>query len=136
MLSLTTNVAKSAQNCPKTISLRKFEIPPKIEILIFFQKNKFSMKNRHQTMCSQFGFSIQQFFISLFYCQKTAIVYEFQHIPFWKFFFSMFHRSCRHVPNSTRNKNMKSVNPYLFQKWYFWPPKLYYLFLVQGKKTF
>jgi hypothetical protein len=49
MLSGTANVAKSAQNCPKlpkfakicpkTISLRNFEMPPKIEILIFF-KNK------------------------------------------------------------------------------------------------
>jgi hypothetical protein len=45
----TANVAKSAQMypklpkfveiCPKTISLSNFEMPPKIEILIFF-KNK------------------------------------------------------------------------------------------------
>jgi hypothetical protein len=39
-LSATGNVAKSAQNCPKTISLENFEIPPKIEILMFFKKLK------------------------------------------------------------------------------------------------
>jgi hypothetical protein len=48
MLSATTNVAKSAQIypkvpksveiCPKIISLRNFEIPPKFEILLFFKK--------------------------------------------------------------------------------------------------
>jgi hypothetical protein len=31
--------SKSAKICPKTITLRNFEIPPKIEILIFIEKN-------------------------------------------------------------------------------------------------
>jgi hypothetical protein len=49
MLSATINAAKSAlfcpklpkfaKICPKTINLRNFEMPPKIEILEFF-KNK------------------------------------------------------------------------------------------------
>jgi hypothetical protein len=30
-------------------------------------------------MYSPFGFSIQSFFVCLFYCQKTAFVCEFQH---------------------------------------------------------
>jgi hypothetical protein len=48
MLSAIAIAAESAQNspklpkfvkiCPKTISLRNFEIPPQIEILIFFKK--------------------------------------------------------------------------------------------------
>jgi hypothetical protein len=51
MLSATTYAAKSTQICsklsktakfdkicPKTISLRNFEMPPKIEILVFFKK--------------------------------------------------------------------------------------------------
>jgi hypothetical protein len=48
MLSTTAIVAESAQSspklpkfgkmCPKTISLKNFEIPPKIEILTFFSK--------------------------------------------------------------------------------------------------
>jgi hypothetical protein len=29
---------KTAKICPKTINLRNFEIPPKIEILVFFKK--------------------------------------------------------------------------------------------------
>jgi hypothetical protein len=42
MLSATANAAKSAQNCPilpKFAQRRNFEIPPKIEILVFL-KNK------------------------------------------------------------------------------------------------
>jgi hypothetical protein len=46
-------------------------------------------------MFSPFGFSIQEFFICLLYCQKTAFVCEFQHTPVRKMiFFSMFHTSC------------------------------------------
>jgi hypothetical protein len=51
MLSSTDNTTKSAQICsklpktakicPKTINSRNFEIPPKIEILVFFQKKTF-----------------------------------------------------------------------------------------------
>jgi hypothetical protein len=47
MLSAIANAAKSAQIypklpktakiCPKTISLRNFEMPPEIEILVFFK---------------------------------------------------------------------------------------------------
>jgi hypothetical protein len=48
MLSATANAAKSAQKQPKTaktytktISLRNFEMPPKIEILEFLKNNNF-----------------------------------------------------------------------------------------------
>jgi hypothetical protein len=45
-------------------------------------------------MFSLFGFSIQEFFICLFYCQKMVFVCEFQHTPLRKIiFFSMFHTS-------------------------------------------
>jgi hypothetical protein len=41
-----------------------------------------------------FGFSIQEFIICLFYCQRTAFVCEFQHTPLRKMiFFSMLHTS-------------------------------------------
>jgi hypothetical protein len=50
MLSAIVNAAKSVQiypklpnfakSCPKTISLRNFEMPPKIEILVFLKKKK------------------------------------------------------------------------------------------------
>jgi hypothetical protein len=44
MLSATAYAAKSAQNCPKlpkSAQRQNFEIPPKIEILVFFQNQKF-----------------------------------------------------------------------------------------------
>jgi hypothetical protein len=50
MLSAKKNLPKSAQNCPKlpkfakicpkTISLRDFEMPQKIEILVFLKNKK------------------------------------------------------------------------------------------------
>jgi hypothetical protein len=39
-------------------------------------------------MFQLFGFSIQEFFICYFYCQKTAFVCEFQHTPLRKMIFS------------------------------------------------
>jgi hypothetical protein len=55
MLSSTAIAVEFAQNCPKlsnfvkicpkTISLRNFEIPPKIEILIIFQKNTLNVED-------------------------------------------------------------------------------------------
>jgi hypothetical protein len=47
MLSATANAAKSAKICPKllkiakTINLRNFEMPPKIEILVFLKNKNF-----------------------------------------------------------------------------------------------
>jgi hypothetical protein len=38
-------------------------------------------------MFPPFGFSIQEFFICYFYCQKTAFVCEFQHTPLQKIIF-------------------------------------------------
>jgi hypothetical protein len=38
MLLTIAMAVEAAQNCPKTICLRNFGIPPKIEILIFFKK--------------------------------------------------------------------------------------------------
>jgi hypothetical protein len=46
-------------------------------------------------MFPPFGFSIQEFSICYYYCQKMAFVCEFQHTPLRKMiFFSMFHTSC------------------------------------------
>jgi hypothetical protein len=71
-------------------------------------------------MFSPFGFSIQELFICLFYCQKTTSVCEFQHTPLRKMIFSQCStplvdmRFWGHVPNSLRNKNMERLIPYLF----------------------
>jgi hypothetical protein len=90
-----------------------------------------------------FGFSIQEFFICYFYCQKTAFVCEFQHTPLWKMIFFL------NVPHLLWVWDFEDV--YLTQfdtriwkgtfhvyckKWFFWPSKLYYPLWVQGKKTF
>jgi hypothetical protein len=75
-------------------------------------------------MCSLFEFSIQQFFICLFRCKKLFVC-KFQHFPRGIFIFfkcSTPHvgiRFYRHVPNSTKNKNLKFLNPYLLQKMVF-----------------
>jgi hypothetical protein len=41
MMLAIVNVVESAQICPKTISLRNFEMPPKIEILVFLKNKNF-----------------------------------------------------------------------------------------------
>jgi hypothetical protein len=105
ILSATVIAIESTQNslklpnfvkiCPKTISLRNFEIPPKIEILIFFQKNKILYVDDAPKHVLTIWISNTAIFCIPFYCQKTAFVCEFQHTPLWKIiFFSMFHTSC------------------------------------------
>jgi hypothetical protein len=80
-------------------------------------------------MFPPFGFSIQEFFICYFYCQKMAFVCEFQHTSlrkmiFWQPSTTLVNmRFYAHVPNATRNKNMKSSKPYLSPKMVFLAPK-------------
>ena len=93
-------------------------------------------------MFPPFGFSIQIFFICYFYCQKTAFVCEFQHTPlrkiiFWQPSTTLVNmRFCTHVPNSTRNKNVKSHKPYLSPKMVFFPLQNTAVPLGTWKKTF
>jgi hypothetical protein len=71
-------------------------------------------------MCLSYGFSFQEFLLYLFYCQKMAFVegisaYVFvQNDIFLKVSCLMDMRFCGHVPNSQRNKNLESVEPYSF----------------------
>jgi hypothetical protein len=94
-------------------------------------------------MCSLFGFLIQQFFICLFYCKKkTAFVCKFQHTPLWNFIFSQCStllvgmRVWRHVPNSIKNKNMKSFNSYPLKKMVFLASKTLLSTFGPGDKNF
>jgi hypothetical protein len=93
-------------------------------------------------MFSTFGFSIQEFFICYFYCQKTAFVCEFQHTPYGKWFFSQCSthlvgmRFWGHVRNSLRNKNMERHIPYLLLKMVFLAFKTLLFPLGTGEKTF
>ena len=62
MLSATAIAPEFAQNipkqpnfvkiCPKTISLKNFEIPPKIQIIIFFSKNNNLVCRGRTNACS------------------------------------------------------------------------------------
>jgi hypothetical protein len=90
-------------------------------------------------MVSPFGFSIQEFFICYFYCQKTAFVCEFQQTPLWKISFLatlVNMRFCTHVPNSTRNENVKSGKPYLSPKIVFLASKTLLYLSGTLEKTF
>jgi hypothetical protein len=82
MLSATYNEALSIQNYPKLlefvqiylkpINLRNFEIPPKIEILVFFKKNHFLFKGSTKA-CLLLGFLIQEFFACQFNGTKRSL---------------------------------------------------------------
>jgi hypothetical protein len=87
MLSTTAIAAESAQNYPKlpnfvkiypkTISLRNFEIPPKIEISIFFKKEILYVEDAPKHVVTIWIFNTTIFCMP-FYCQKTAFACEFQ----------------------------------------------------------
>jgi hypothetical protein len=77
-----------------------------------------------------------------FLLSKMAFVSGFQHTLLWKIiFFSMLHTSfgyeiCRHIPNSIRNKNMMSQNPYLLKKLVFLASKTLLSPSGIGQQTF
>jgi hypothetical protein len=122
MLLATAYATKSAQICPKAISLRNFEIPPKIEILISSKKKETlqHIKEGPKYVLSIWIFNTTIFYMS-FLLSKIAFICKFQHIPLLKIiFFSTLHTPfwyeiLLNVPNSARNKNIKSQNPYLLQ---------------------
>jgi hypothetical protein len=93
-------------------------------------------------MCSLFGFSIQEFFICFFYCQKMALYVNFSITRCGNWWFSqdstppMGMRFCGHVPNSPRNKNPKRLIPYLLEKVVFLDPKRLLSPLDRVKKNF
>jgi hypothetical protein len=75
-------------------------------------------------MFPPFGFSIQEFFICYFYCQKTAFVCENQHTSLWKLMiFSRFHTLCGLILN-------------LLEKVVFLDPKRLLSSFGRGKKNF
>ena len=90
MLSTIGNASKPTQNCPKLPKFAQkwnFEIPPKIKILVFL-KNKNLYMNFKKPLCAK-----RRFF------QGSMNLMNM--------------RFCWHVPTSPKNKNLKSLNPYL-----------------------
>jgi hypothetical protein len=134
------NLPKSAQNylklpkttkiCPETISSRNFEIPPKIEILVFFKIKTSMCRGGTKAWAYHLDFQSKNFPCAFFNVKKWPFNVNFS-TPLcakWLFFQGSIHfvdmRFCLHVPNSPRNKNLKSLNLNPLLKWFFWPKKL------------
>ena len=99
----------------KTISLRKFEMPLKIDIFMSICRGG----TKVCVHCLNFQYNN---FSYVFFVVKKSLYVNLSIPPCGIFIFfkcSTSHvgiRFCRHVPNSTKNKNLKSLNPYLLQK--------------------
>ena len=96
MLSATTMTVESTQNCPKqpsfakifskTISLRNFKRPPKIEILMFFKKNL--VHRRGTKACTHYlDFQYNNFLYAFFIVKKLPLYINFIIPPCGKQFF-------------------------------------------------
>jgi hypothetical protein len=74
------NLPKSAQNCPKLPKFaqrQNFEIPPKIEILVFFKKNN-SMCRRGTRACfHRLCFQSKKFLYAIFIVKKRPLYVNF-----------------------------------------------------------
>jgi hypothetical protein len=97
------NLPKTAKICPKTISLGNFEIPPKIEILMFFHETK-SLYVGTNAYAHRLDFQYNNFGDVFSIVKKWPLFGEFQHTSLWKIFFSQ----C-----STLLMGMRFVNIYL-----------------------
>jgi hypothetical protein len=95
MQQILPEFAQNCQNLLKSAQRQNFEIPPKIEIIVFLQKKNSACRGGARACFHYLNFSIQEIFIFYLYCQKTAFVCEFQHTPLWKLMiFSRFHSLC------------------------------------------
>jgi hypothetical protein len=77
MLSATVNAAKSAQNCqnlPKSAQRQKFEIPPKIEILVFFKKKNSMYRGGTRACFYRLDFQFKNFSYAIFIVKKWPYV--------------------------------------------------------------
>ena len=113
MLAITTNVANPAQIYLNTICLRNFDIPPKIEVLVFF-KNKSSMCRRGTSACAHpLDFQYKTFSYTFFVVKSWPLYVNFSIPPCENWCFSQGStplvgmKFCEHVPNSLTNKNLK-----------------------------
>jgi hypothetical protein len=111
--------AQIVKICPKTISSRNFEIPPKIEILVFYLKKNTSMCRRGtKAWVHHLDFQSKNFPYSFFNVIKRPLYVNLNILLCAKWCFlqgSIYLVDMRFCwPNSPRNKNLKFVNPYLF----------------------
>jgi hypothetical protein len=107
------------KNLPKSARRWNFEIPPKIEILVFF-KNKICACRGGTRACFHCSdFQSKNFSYPIFIVKKWPLYVNFSIPPCGKWFLSQCStpllgmRFRGHVPNSLRNKNMERHIPYL-----------------------
>jgi hypothetical protein len=91
MLSTTSIVAEFAQNCPKLptfvkiypkiISWRNFEIPPKIEIFIFFKKKNPTSRRRTKACSHCLDFQYSNFLYAFLIVKKWPLYVNFSIPP-------------------------------------------------------
>jgi hypothetical protein len=83
-----------AKICPKTISLRNFELPPKTEIFYLFPKKKLLYVEEVAKHLFTIWIFDATIFDMPFLLSENCLVCEFQYTPLWEIiFFSMFHTS-------------------------------------------
>jgi hypothetical protein len=101
------NVHKSVQNYPKTISLRNFEIPPKIWDFGVFQKENSMCRGSTKACVHYLDSQYNNFWYAFFLLSKIGHAYvNFRISPCAKWCFSQASTPLV-VYNSPRNKNMK-----------------------------
>jgi hypothetical protein len=110
---------KTAKICPNTISLRNFEIPPKIEILVFL-KNKFSVCRGGTRACiHHLDFQYKKFSYAFIVVKNRPVHVNFSIRACGNGCFSQDSiplvgmKFCEHVPNLLRNKTLKRLIPNL-----------------------
>jgi hypothetical protein len=145
MLSATVNVAKSAQNCPKlpkTAQIWNFEIPPKIEILVLLKNKIVCVEEALEHVFTVWIFN-PRIFHMLFLLSKNGLCMWISAYPLAEndFFLNIPHllwvwdfedMYLTHL----ETRIWRSTFHIYFEKWFFWPSKLYCLLWAQGKKTF
>jgi hypothetical protein len=138
MLSATTIAAESTQNCPKlpnfvkicpkTTSLRNFEIPPKIEILAFSKKIKIYVEDAPKHVLTIWIFN------TTIFCKPFLL--SKNHLCMWISAYPLVEnncfsqcstplvgmRFCRHITNSPRI--WRGTFHIYIKKWFFWPSNL------------
>ena len=145
-LSMQQILPKSTQNCqnlPNSVQRQNFEIPLKIEILVFL-KNKIKLICRESTRACfhLLDFQSKNFSYDIFIVKKRPLYVKFSTPACGNWWFSQSStpcidmRFCGYVPNSHRNKKPKRHISYLYEKVVFLTPKDCYPPYVGAKNLF
>jgi hypothetical protein len=81
MLSATANAAKSAQNLLNYARRQNFEIPPKIEILVFFKKKNSMCRGGTKACFHRLDFQSKNFLYVFFIVKEQPLNVNFSIPP-------------------------------------------------------